>query len=314
MSLTAGVIRPCLIMEYVKSQNMRLPSITFVAVGCIILLLASGNQISAASLTITQTISLQGQISPSPPSEVVFWKADFETGTYYDFTDAGYNWGGETQEEPPYSALTIITNPVFKGQYACKAEVITPPPSDYVSTPSGQIGLIHAKALRWHPIDTLTEAYYGAALYLSPGFSTIEGGANSWVNVIQVHGLGDSLALPAYLIISKTTSHVLKFNVETKDQIGTTTRFWQGDAIVGQWFTIVFHLKFTTEANGGILECWINGNKIASRTGDYTVGGAYASGFFDAGIYQSYLSPAQYVLIDEMIVASTLEAATPLRS
>ena len=292
---------------------MRLSSITFAAVCCIILLLASGNQIGAASLTITQTISLQGQISPSQSTGVVYWKADFEEGTFYDITDAGFSWGGDTQIDSPYSQISIATSPVFKGNYACKSQVITPPPIGYVSPDSGQTGIVHAKALRWYPIYNLTEAYYGAAIYLSPGFSTVTGGANSWVNIMQVHGMS-GLALPAFIIITKTSGGFLMMNLETKSNTGASSVLWNTSAIVGQWFTVVFHLKFATEENGGILEMWLNGNKVASQTGDYTPGGAYNSGFFDTGIYQSYACPAQYVISDEMTVASTLELATPSSS
>ena len=241
---------------------------------------------------------------------MVYWKADFEEGNFYDITDAGYGSGGQTQVDSPYSSIAVESNNVFQGNYACKSQVITPPPSNYVSQPSGSTGIVHAKALRWNPIDSLTETYYGAALYLSPGFSTVAGGANSWVNIMQIHGMSDTNALPAFLVITKSSSGTLLMNLDTKTHDGTSSRIWSAPAIVGQWFTAVFYLRSTTN---GELSLWINGQKVADHTGDYTMGGASVGGFFDTGIYQSYLSPAQYVLSDDMIVASTLEAATPIQ-
>ena len=227
---------------------------------------------------------------------IVYWRAGFETGDFYEITDAGYGGGGEPQTEGVGGQLSITSSNVFKGNYACKTEIVTPPSS----------GNVNAKAIRWDPIRDYQQAYYGAALYLDPNLAVTDWG----MNIMQLHVMSDGYsALPAVLLVTNSGGS-LKFNLYQQRHDGAQFMHWTGDAIVGEWFTAVFYCNHIENGN---LKLWINGVLVADVNGDFRTLDSYPGSFFDAGIYQSYQNPAQYVLVDEMIVASTLESATPIK-
>jgi hypothetical protein len=190
---------------------------------------------------------------------------------------------------------------VFKGNYASRAEIVTPPSS----------GVSHAKALRWNPIADITEAYYGVALYLSPGFTIPRGG---WANIAQIHEMKSTGLALQYLAVIRGSDGTPHLRLRSQDNAGGYHDYGVDiPAPRGEWFTVVFHVRHTID---GQLKLWINNQLIGNVMGDFsnTDPVTHVAGFFDAGLYQNYICPAQYVIFDEMIVASTLEAATPMIS
>jgi hypothetical protein len=227
---------------------------------------------------------------------VVYWKAGFETGTFSEILN-----GGEPQlVSPPYAAMSIVTSPVFKGTYACKSSVVSQPSS----------GIVRAKAIKWSPVRDYAAAYFGAALYLPSNFN-VSASAN-WVNIMQLHCMSDSASgLPACIIMTKVGG-VLKMTLYQKTSTNQEIFHWIGNPILGQWFTVVIYCHFV---QNGHCSLWINDSLVFDQDGDYRTGdSSYPGAFFDTGIYQDYRSPPQYVVSDEMIVASTLAEATPVRT
>jgi hypothetical protein len=230
--------------------------------------------------------------APTPPDGVVYWRTGFENG----FNDI--NKGGETEIMASYSTISTVTNPVFKGNYACKTEVITPPPLSVSDS-------VYTKAVRWTPMRTLTEAYYGAALYLSPTFTVPN---NGWTNIMQLHEMnGNGVYL--YLGVERD-SNGMHLTLRTQQPEGYYAELWRDSNLVtlGSWFTSVFYLQ--TKTNGAAA-LWINNQQVYSGTGNYAPTDGNQGPFFDTGLYQSYNTPTNYVISDEMICASTLTAATP---
>jgi hypothetical protein len=247
--------------------------------------------ITRSATTANYALASQGQILPL--TGTVYWSSSFETGTFSDFSG-----GGTIQDvSAPYVTSTIVTSPVFKGKYACKSAVVTPPSS----------GIVRAKSIEWNPMRNMPEAYFGAALYLPANFNV---GPSNWVNIMQLHCMSDSASgLPACIIMTKSNG-ILKMNLYQQTASGQQIFHWTGNAILGQWFTIVIYCNFV---QNGHCSLWINGNLVFNQDGDYRTGDTtYVGAFFDTGIYQNYDSPAQYVISDDMICASTLSLATPV--
>jgi hypothetical protein len=223
----------------------------------------------------------------------VYWSANFESGNFFEITNNG---GGQVQRDAGASSVLITSN-VFNGSYALNSSVNI--------APGG--GNIHSKVVRWSPIRDLSVAYYGAALYLPFDFDVSSNYGASWVNIMQLHTLDGAYALPACLIMTKSHGQI-EMTLYSKSWDNLEHVYWNGPSIIGEWFTVVFYCEFKENGN---LTLWINNVQVASVIGDFRTGDSYNGPFFDTGIYQDYTSPAQYVLSDDMIVASTLELATP---
>jgi hypothetical protein len=277
-----------------ERNKMKLSPIAAIVICVIVISSFSGIEFSRSATTTTYTISSSGTITAAPTG-TVYWRTGFETGTYSEISS-----GGVAQlASAPYAKLSIVTSPVFKGTYASRADVVSKPSS----------GIVRAKAIRWDPIRNLPQAYFGAALYLPSNFD-VSTSAN-WVNIMQLHVMSDSASgLPACIIMTKSNG-VLKMNLYQKTVGGSEIYHWSGPAIVGQWFTVVIYCHFV---QNGHCSLWVNGNLVFDQAGDYRTGDPnYVGAFCDTGIYEDYRSPVQYVVSDEMIIASTLAAATPVR-
>jgi hypothetical protein len=241
-------------------------------------------------------MTTQGQIISSG---VVYWETGFENG-YSDITSGG---GGMLQYDSG-TTMTIVTSPVYDGTYASRAAVVTPPSS----------GIIHAKAIRYVPMRNYTTGYYGAALYLSPTFNIPT--TSDWANIMQLHectsGSGGN-GVFVYLAVIRDSSGIMHLSLRSQEPSSNYVELWRdtNPAPLGQWFTVVFYVQLTSN---GIINCWINGNQVSGGpfTGmNLTSTTEYPGPAFDTGIYQSAGCPANYVVSDDMIFASTLEAATP---
>lgn len=287
--------------------------IVLISIACAVLFLVSEMEMGTSAVTASKAITSQGQIVSS--TGTVYWRAGFETGTDSEFTTGGA--GGQWQVEHGGATAQAVNSgqgyPIYKGNWCFKATVTGPP------TDGGSV--VNAKAIVWSPLrTTIDKAYYGAALYIPTNVSAPDWG----INIMQLHVMSDEgVTLPAVLLLSGTAEN-LKFNLYSRDWNGGEHMWWTSTspAIVGQWFTAVFYWDGSS-ANGN-LTLWINGVQMTSINSDFRIGNAVNSNgqpvdpsgwvgpFFDTGIYQSTAAPInQYILSDEMIVASTLSAATP---
>lgn len=254
------------------------------------------------------TILLFSSVKADGKDGIVYWSTGFETGNYNDLT---IGKGGTPQTEGTGSSYHITSSIVYNGNYAFIASVDSPPGSGDTS----------AKAIRWSPMDGtqngkdgITSFYFGAALYLSPGFTSAGWG----VNIMQLHVMSDSgVPLPAVLMV-QGAGETLHFQLYSKDWNNTEHVWWDGGngaVPTGKWFTAVIYWDGSS-ANGNIT-LWINNVKMATESGDFRVSSngvdpdGWSGPFVDAGIYQSHRCPAQYVVVDDMCVASTLSLATP---
>lgn len=266
-----------------------------VAIGFLVLLSCLELQTSYSLLSSSAQVPNNGTIVYD--QGVVYWKADFEEGTFYDITNAGMGWGGELQTGGN-GKISIVASPVFKGNYACRAEVTATGVQSY------------AKPVRWAPMEDYTEAYYGAALYISPDFGVTTSG---WTNIMQLHETPSGSGVYVYISPMRDSKGVMHLSLRTQQPAGTYAELWRdtNPLPVGKWFTVVFYAKLTTN---GLLNCWIDGQPVTGGPFSRNLAatsGQYQGPAFDAGIYQSYDCPANYVICDELICASTLEAATP---
>jgi hypothetical protein len=277
---------------------MNLPKIVIIIFVFLIISAISNLETAYSSTSDSKSISLNGQILPVSPG-TVYWKADFEQGNFYDITNAGIGSGGEVQTEAGTSTIQIIADNVFSGNYAVKATVLS------------QGGLNHAKALRWEPMRNLYQAYYGAALYIPTDFNVVY--PSGWANIMQVHDSNGS-NVEAYLAVVGSSSGVMHLSLRSQNP--NYVELWRDPNPIplGSWFTAVFYVNW--QQNGQVC-LWINNSLVVNATGDFSCKDGYPSGFFDAGIYLGANTPnplPQSITFDDMICASTLQAATPTQS
>ena len=245
------------------------------------------------------SISSSGMVVLTGNNGEIYWKGDAEEGTFDDWIGDG---GGHRGHHPPDSEVTIITNPVYKGTYAVKCRVINAGGEDENSN--------RAQVKRHEPMKNLQEAYYGAALYLSPnfgggshqlimGFKHVDPAKGNFCN-LQVDRAG-------YLCIQR------KHDPDAEGP-GRIETLWRDEvpAPVGKWFTAVFYLRLT---ENGEIKFWKNGVLVFSINGDFRSMEGQAPGpNFYAGLYEDpAITKDQYVIVDEMICASTYELALPRR-
>ena len=248
------------------------------------------------------SISSSGRVVLTGRQGEIYWKGDAEEGNFYDWRDAGIGYGGSAQFDLPDSKVKIVTRRVFKGTYAVKCKVM--------NAGGEQPNSNRAQVRRREPMQNLEEAYYGAALYLSPnfgggshqiimGFKHVDPAKGNFCN-LQVDGRG-------YLRIQRKHDP----DAEGPDRIQT---LWRDEvpAPVGKWFTAVFYLRATKD---GKIKCWKNGVLVFRINGDFRSMESQAPGpNFYAGLYEDpAITKDQYVLVDEMICASTYQLALPRR-
>lgn len=235
---------------------------------------------------------------PLTIADTIHWNANFNNGDFSEITADG---GGEVQSDNGATS-TIVSANTFEGAYSVKSTVTTAPTS----------GIIHSKVIRWLEPQSISEYYFGAALYLPTDFE-VPLNAN-WVNIMQTHAKNDSAYGIVALIMGQYAGE-LKMQLCQQDKDGVWHVRHVEDAILGQWFRVVLYCKFTetghlgmylsTSTTGGIEQVYFGDHDM--RTSDNYYNGA----FVDTGIYQSYQAPEQYVLSDSMIVANSLSSATP---
>jgi hypothetical protein len=234
----------------------------------------------------------------APASGTVYWKGDFEEGSFVDLTGGGNIANGQAQVTSGAS-MKVQTSNVFAGHYAVQTTV------------SSSSGINHAKAISWTPSRDISNYYFGAALYLPSDFVS-KIGISGWVNVMQIHGMTGN-DVPAALIANRLSDGTVKFTLWSMINGGTWRVVWQDTVNVsdylGKWFTVMMHIDSSSK---GMLELWINGNWKVTNYSNYASSDQYASGFVDAGIYVgagTTNSLPMTVYIDNMVLASNYNSA-----
>lgn len=261
----------------------------------------------------SRNISSYGMISYG-----AVWRTGFEDPTFSEF---GTLPDGVVIQDPAVgSTVTLVTNPVFNGKTAAKCQLEHPELGTYESN--------KAMAARVKETRSMLEGYYGCAFWLPPNFNVKGGGG--WIGLVihQLHTnwYGDNFV--ELVIVSPESSPNtyepgetgLKFRLRCRLHGPPSTMYgdlWIGEAggvPLGRWFTVVVYLRAT---QNGEVKLWID-EELKSRTlGDFRTDNwdeapvEHRGCQFCCGLYESPNDYPQYLILDEMICATTLGGATP---
>lgn len=253
---------------------------------------------------LAQAIYLQSSISLTSFGTIahaegeIYWKADFEEGTFYDVLDGGLGGYGSVDHQPDAGSEVTIVTDSFKGNYAAKCNVW--------DAGAGEMWSNRAELSRWKPHRDLEEAYYGVALKLGPNFHP----PDTWSVITQLRTM-DTQTDDRLLMEVHWNTGELMFVYWFPDP--EYNRPWQDNVPVpiGEWFTVVIYARFTENGN---YKLWVNEELVLNVDGDFRFRGDRVGPNFKAGVYVHTSSTQdKYVIVDEMTSASTYELALPQR-
>ncbi len=232
------------------------------------------------------------------PGNVIYWSADFEEGTGIDWTR---DFGGD--EVTSAGTITYVSsNPIpYKGSFSMKSW-----------TPTTQT-VRRAKGGRRTEPYQLTEAYYGGAVYIPPGFSRQ---SNDWCQIMELHypgGGGNPAKGDRYAdieVLQDGSNLVIEFSHRINPS-ATKQLLWTSSPITtGAWYTWVVYLKIGNP-NGELKFWWDNSVEASpdfSDIGDYDLETDPPGTYFNAGLYRGPNDTNElWVAHDNLIAADTFE-------
>lgn len=238
-------------------------------------------------------------------NEIIYWSASFETG---DFSEV--DPGGRLAHNPPGTDVSVVTDPVYKGNYAMKANIEDP------STDVFGLGTTRAEIAKWKQTDNskylhdLQKAYYGVAIYLPSDFD-IPSDSSSWHIIFQLHEAGnDSLGNRVRGIFTvlqvKNRGDLDVFYFQTQIDADHVKRWEDTNPVpLGRWFTVIVYLDASVN---GVVKLWIDSDLKGEWYDNFSSKG-YVGPHVQAGLYQDINDAANTVYIDNLVVASTYEKA-----
>ena len=237
------------------------------------------------------------EIAKKNQSGIIFWTSrdtyGFEGGVFTIDND------GNGQVALEDGTATFESNIVYKGSRAVRLE----------AGGRAQIG-------RWgavgdpNAIRNQVDAYYGWALYIGSGYSS-----PSWSLIAQLHII-DANGQFTQLELDGATP---KFRLVAKRSLVEYRELWNdpNPAPLGSWFTLIIHLVAKDISEGGKIEVWINKNPFTVSGAGMKIGtwslnlkspSQWAGPGMCADVYQDPSNPRNWIVVDEMICASTLES------
>ena len=221
----------------------------------------------------------------------VYWSTGFETG---DFSEVA-----TVNAWPDYgSYATVNTGPVYDGNYAVNLSITTPELCIYKSCKSE---LIQGSGINNH-----AEVYVGGAFYIPPGFTP-----KYWAVIAQL-----KVPMPQneeIALLQVGSDGKLCFAEEVN--AGGWRQLWKDIEVYtsNKWYTFVMHVVVDTEAKGGVLELWIDGEHKVTDYDDYHTNVEESGPNFQVDVYVDYYHPEdpeepKWILFDQLVAGSTYGA------
>ncbi len=258
---------------------------------------------SSTSTIISKSTTLSATSPSEPVNMLVLYKSDFETGSFQP--EVFLN-----QDRINGATCDIVTDIVRERRYACKCTVTNPTPIVPTGLQSNK-AMINFLNLRSPNHAPIREAYYAFSVYLP---STLNG--PYWIMPFQIMQKDSSTSDTAVLVALKarnfpqTPDGVLKLylaydGANFPDQIEP----WHDSAPLelGRWHDFIMY--FLCDQNGRVI-LWQNGVLKCDVSYNTTYLNNAPNPYPLAGMYQDERNPANWCVIDRIVVASTLDAAT----
>lgn len=230
----------------------------------------------------------------------LIWHAGFEAG---DLSEVGYlerassttGWG-----TPDPTNIIAVVSPTrkFNGQYVASCRMM-------VAHADGTWSC--AKTVQYEGITSLSEVYFGVALYIpSATFDiTLDSG---YVNLMSINEVGGTYrGFGALFAVREAAGLLCQIR---NDFNGYAELSSPMPLPLDRWFTVVFYYRGGVNGN---VKCWIDDVQVADWSADLS-GSASVGPEIDAGINGSGTPAGIEVLVDEMKAASTYDLALPVPS
>ena len=204
----------------------------------------------------------------SSGSAGVRWRGDYETG---DFSQ----WDCGVQEKVAGRA-SIVTSPVRQGKYAARYEV-RPGDTNVAGSGNGE----RTEALSCRSPQDGEEQWWGWSTMFASDFSASK---STWNSFTQWHNSGTSGGTLGFVVVGKE----LRFQSFGGNPSSPAFRSCKiADRTNGKWYDFVFHVKWSSSANVGFAEVWVNGTKVVELMNTptlYTGQGVYPKqGYYRQG-------------------------------
>jgi hypothetical protein len=183
-----------------------------------------------------------------------------------------------------------VRAPAREGRYAARFEV------DPGDGPGGYGMGERAEAL----IDTREtdcyeghESWWGWSVYFPPDFQI---GTSPWASWTQFHNSGTSGATNAFFYVANAST--LMFGAAGGDAAHPVRRDWTlAPLLRGNWYDIVFHVKWSSSATDGFVEVWVNGTRVVAKTVMATLYAGQTC-YLKQGIYRAPYDKPSVIYID----------------
>lgn len=173
-----------------------------------------------------------------PPGGNIYWRGDAESG---DLSQ----WCTTFREAP--DRIQVVTSPVKQGRYAYRINVQA---NDNPSGERATLSQICRPTER--PGD---DKYYGMSVMLPSGFPDY----SAWSQVMQFKA-NDTGSPPVQITY---TGGQWQLTHRPNVSSGNIVK-WRTPARKGVWESFIFHIKWSSNPQTGLIELWYNGNRVAS--------------------------------------------------
>jgi len=132
------------------------------------------------------------------------------------------------------------------------------------------------------PVPAFSERWYGFSIYFPQNWSNNYKGSNDWILLAQWHSVNNNYAGPP-IALSSLMGGIIGLSVKN-GVIETRYNITTINDVAGKRTDWVFHIKLNY-SGGGLVETWLNGNKVVTHNG--VVGYNENVGpYFKTGIYR----------------------------
>lgn len=214
--------------------------------------------------------------SPRTADATETWRGDMETGNLAQ-------WSYQLNAE----GLSVVDDVVFHGEHAAKVEIA----ADNLWSNG-----LNRVELQRKPAPELTrngsEVYFGWSLYLPTALADVDHQLGYWetqqtfMQVMSLHARGKNLSF--------NTNQPLK-------------EHWRGEGRLtpGQWHRVVYHVRWSDQADAGKVSLWFDGEKVVDNVAASTYLAAPA--FIQIGILRDTIDDQETLYLDEAFEGSSFD-------
>lgn len=212
-------------------------------------------------------------------SAAVVQRLDFETANFNQWTEvqSACTGGGYDKAGVGNSCASIVTSPKREGSYAGRFKIA--PWTDGTSSHPRAEAYVDKTATG--AVDGQQWYYAWSTMFPSSENTGWWSKGGNWNYFTQMHGTGPVGAIFALGVDATGTTPSIYFEHMTKNPSDLSVDLKLEKTVLGpirfdQWYDFVMRVRFSSSADNGLVEIWVDGTKWLTQTGiTLTPGGAY---------------------------------------